>query len=99
MKNLTAVLLAPVLVIGAGLAVFSAPAYAASTSELIAQCATALEERGIASSDEYRVKFVSVSGGAAQKLTLKLLPKSDGEAKVVTCKVRRGEIVDLRLAA
>ncbi|MBI1393479.1 MAG: hypothetical protein GC152_12120 [Alphaproteobacteria bacterium] len=70
-----------------------APANAASTSEQIALCVSALESKGIAPSGEYRSQFVKSRGASTKTLWIDLVPSS-GETVSGVCKVRRGEVTE-----
>jgi len=73
-----------------------AGAASASTQENVALCASEIDDRGIASISDYRPKFKKSRGGGLKKVTLMMIPTSDGKAPIeVVCSVKRGKIVDV----
>lgn len=70
-----------------------APAHAASSSEQISLCNTALEEQGVAPAEQFKKKFVRIKGAALKTITFKLLPLSGGEAQTAECQIRGENVV------
>ncbi|MEM9169642.1 MAG: hypothetical protein AAGC56_08295 [Pseudomonadota bacterium] len=69
------------------------PAAAASTSEQLALCVSALEQRGVSTGD-YRARFKGVRGGGTKQLAIRMEPRVDGKEPMdVVCSIRRGEVV------
>ena len=79
--------------VGASLGL-SATANATSYQDQIDLCAAAINDQGLASVDEYRVKFLSAS---SSRLNVKLVPLDDGETLVAECKIRRGKVSSVTL--
>ncbi len=73
------------------------PANAGSVSDQIDQCAAAIDAEQLVVISDYRVKFLRISGGAAKRLSIELIPYADGESLRVECKIRRGEVQEVSL--
>ncbi|HXI86144.1 MAG TPA: hypothetical protein VNH64_01695 [Parvularculaceae bacterium] len=72
-------------------------AYASGTGDL-ELCAAALNAQGVASADQYRVKFVHSKGSVVKTVTVKLVPIADGVAPAeAQCEIRKGEVVNAAL--
>lgn len=78
-------------------ALFSGASFAgASSQEYLDLCAAALDDRGIASLNEYRKKFKSARGGGLKKISVEMLPIVDGKEPIkATCLIRKGEVIDV----
>lgn len=75
-------------------------AFAASVDSQVALCAAAAESEGVATADEYRVKFLKSRGGAVKTVTIKLIPLAeDSDAVTAQCRIRRGEVIDFAIKA
>ncbi|MEL7487173.1 MAG: hypothetical protein AAGJ87_08160 [Pseudomonadota bacterium] len=79
---------------------FAAGAASASTKDQINQCAAELDARGVASANDYRAKFKGVRGGGTKHVTLKMVANEKGkEDMIATCKIKRGEVIDVSVKA
>lgn len=76
----------------------AAPALAGSWDESLTLCAAAAEKEGLVTAGEYRAKFVRGGGGATKTIALELIPH-DGDAMEAVCKIRRGEVSEIRVEA
>ena len=77
----------------ATIALSLAPAYAASSSEQISLCNSALEDQGIAPADQFKKKFATIKGAALKTITFKLTPLAGGDAQVAECQIKGGKVV------
>lgn len=76
------------------------PAHAGSPwDERVELCAEAIGEQGLADVDDYRVKFAGGGGGATKRVTVTLTPVEGGDKMSAQCKIRRGDVVDVKLKA
>jgi len=78
-------------------AIFGASASAASLSEQISLCKAAIADEGLVDVNDYRAEFVRVRGASAKRLTIELIPRSEGEEMTAECKIRRGEVQKVEL--
>ncbi len=75
-------------------------AFASEAGDQVALCAAALDDQGIASTDDYRAKFLKSKGGAMKTVTVKLVPVADGaDAIEAECQIRSGEVVNVSVKA
>ncbi len=72
-------------------------AQASEWNERVDICAAAIEEQGLADMDNYRVDFVSGSGGSVKRVVVRLIPTADGERMTAQCRIKRGKLVDVEL--
>ncbi len=86
MRNLLAAFAASAVVFAA------APAFAGEREEQVTMCASALDVQGLAKAGDYRAKFVKAKGGAAQTVTIKLIPNADGPSITGECLIKKGEV-------
>lgn len=73
-------------------------AFAANWDENVSLCATAAEKEGLVAAGEYRAKFVRGGGGRTKTISIELIPH-DGDAMEAVCKIRSGEVSEIRLEA
>lgn len=88
-----ALLTASVLVLAAA-PLFVTPAFAGEREDQVALCASALDAQGLAKAGDYRAKFVKAKGGAAQTVTIKLIPTADGQSLTAECLIKKGEVAE-----
>lgn len=69
------------------------PAFAASTSDQISLCASALDAQGLAPADAFKTEFVSVRGASLRTIVMKLIPRAEGAEQLAECRIRRGEVI------
>jgi len=86
MKSLLTAFAASALVLAA------APAFAGEREDQVSLCASALEAQGLAKQDDYRARFVKAKGGAAQTVTIKLIPTAEGQSLTAECLIKKGEV-------
>ncbi len=79
------------------LALAAFPANATSVSDQMELCAAAIDAQELAVVSDYRVKFISTSGGAAKRLSVELIPYADGDVLRAECKIRRGKVQEVAL--
>jgi len=70
----------------------AAPAFAGEREDQVTLCASALDAQGLAKADDYRAKFVKAKGGAAQTVTIKLIPNAEGPTMTGECLIKKGEV-------
>ncbi len=70
----------------------AAPAFAGERENQVALCASAIDAQGLAKADDYRAKFVKAKGGAAQTVTIKLIPNAAGDSLTAECLIKKGEV-------
>jgi len=76
--------------------VITSPSTAASLSEDVALCASALNDKGIAAADAFRPKFLKFRGAAVRKVTVLMIPTGDGAQSIeAECAIKKGEVVDV----
>ncbi|WDI32118.1 hypothetical protein PUV54_02795 [Hyphococcus flavus] len=75
-----------------------ASASAADWTKNVSLCATAAENEGLVTAGEYRAKFLRGGGGATKTISIELIPH-EGDAMEAVCKIRRGEVSEIELAA
>lgn len=83
-------------------AIFATPtlAFASSTSEQVALCASAADAEGIAAIDDHRAKFLKSKGGAVKTVTIKLVPLAgDSDSITAQCRIKRGEVLEVGVKA
>jgi len=86
-------------IVAAGAALTAgASALAADWTENVNLCALAAENEGLVAAGEYRAKFVRGGGGATKTIAIELIPH-DGDTMEAVCKIRRGEVSEIELAA
>ena len=88
MKALLTAFAASALVLAA------APAFAGERESQVSLCASALDAQGLAKQDDYRAKFVKAKGGAAQTVTIKLIPNAEGPTMTAECLIKKGEVAE-----
>ncbi len=93
MKNLI------VAIAASTLALSTAPAIAAGTSDQISLCASALETQGLAPADAFKTEFVSVKGASLRTVTMKLIPLAGGVEQIAECQIKRGKVVGAAIKA
>ena len=79
------------------LVLVAAPAFAGEREDQVALCASALDAQGLAKQDDYRARFVKAKGGAAQTVTIKLIPTADGQSLTAECLIKKGEVTEAAL--
>jgi len=75
------------------------PANATTVSDQINLCAAAIDAEELAVISDYRVKFVSASGGGAKRVSVDLIPVAEGEVLRAECKIRRGKVQEVALTS
>lgn len=80
------------VVAASALALAAAPAFAGERETQVSLCASALDAQGLASTGDYRAKFVKAKGGAAQTVTIKLIPNAEGQSLTAECLIKKGEV-------
>ena len=70
------------------------PAFAGERENQVSLCASALDAQGLAKQDDYRAKFVKAKGGAAQTVTIKLIPNAEGPTMTGECLIKKGEVTE-----
>jgi hypothetical protein len=88
MKALLTAFAASALVLSA------APAFAGEREAQVDLCAAALDAQGLAKQGDYRTKFVKAKGGAAQTVTIKLIPNAEGPTMTAECLIKKGEVTE-----
>lgn len=88
MKALITAFAASALVLSA------APAFAGEREDQVNLCASAIDAQGLAKAGDYRAKFVKAKGGAAQTVTIKLIPTADGDSLTAECLIKKGEVTE-----
>lgn len=88
MKALLTAVAASALVLSA------APAFAGEREAQVDLCAAALDTQGLAKQGDYRAKFVKAKGGAAQTVTIKLIPNGEGPTMTAECLIKKGEVTE-----
>jgi hypothetical protein len=88
MKALLTAFAASALVLSA------APAFAGEREDQVNLCASAIDAQGLAKSGDYRAKFVKAKGGAAQTVTIKLIPNAEGDSLTAECLIKKGEVTE-----
>jgi hypothetical protein len=88
MKALLTAFAASALVLSA------APAFAGEREDQVNLCASAIDAQGLAKTGDYRAKFVKAKGGAAQTVTIKLIPTTEGDALTAECLIKKGEVTE-----
>ncbi|WP_425407735.1 hypothetical protein [Hyphococcus sp.] len=87
------------LTAGAALIASATPALATDWAEKLQMCAAAAESEGLVAPGEYRAKFVRGGGGSTKTIALALIPNGGGDTIDAVCKIRRGEVSEIRLEA
>jgi hypothetical protein len=88
MKALLTAFAASALVLSA------APAFAGEREDQVTLCASAIDAQGLAKTGDYRAKFVKAKGGAAQTVTIKLIPNAEGPTMTAECLIKKGEVTE-----
>lgn len=70
------------------------PAFAGEREDQVSLCASALDAQGLAKQGDYRAKFVKAKGGAAQTVTIKLIPNAEGQSLTAECLIKKGEVAE-----
>lgn len=96
MTNRSVSHLTSVIVLSAVLGATATPAFA-STNDDIAACRAALSEAGTLDMDQYRLRFDSKKGSSTKTYRLDAINEAGGENKEVTCKVKRGKVLEAAL--
>lgn len=74
------------------------PALAGSWDENLSLCAAAAEQEGFVTAGKYRAKFIRGGGGRTKTISIELVP-DNGDAMEAVCKIRSGEVSEIRLEA
>ncbi len=93
MKALLSAFAASALVLSAS-PVFATPAFAGEREDQVTLCASAIDAQGLAKAGDYRAKFVKAKGGAAQTVTIKLIPNAEGPSITGECLIKKGEVTN-----
>jgi hypothetical protein len=75
-----------------------ATAFASETDD-VALCAAAADAKGVASSGAYRAKFQKSKGAAVRKVSVLFIPNGEGSSIEAVCEIKKGEVVDIQVAA
>ncbi|HBS32303.1 MAG TPA: hypothetical protein DEA40_11270 [Parvularcula sp.] len=70
------------------------PAFAGEREDQVNLCASAIDAQGLANTGDYRAKFVKAKGGAAQTVTIKLIPTREGDSLTAECLIKKGEVAE-----
>jgi hypothetical protein len=70
------------------------PALAGEREDQVNLCASAIDAQGLTKAGDYRAKFVKAKGGAAQTVTIKLIPNADGPTMVAECLIKKGAVTE-----
>ena len=71
-------------------------AQAASAGEQVSLCAADVVAKGYANADA-RARLLKTRGGGVKTVTI-LIDGDDGEAVTATCKIKRGEVIEMEIA-
>lgn len=82
----------------AAIAGFATPALAGNTQDDIAACRAALSEQSVLDMEQYRLRFESKDGRRTTTYVLHALPSGEGDKQEVICVVKRGKVLEARLA-